>query len=342
MSADEQPRVTIPIVDISGFLAGDPAAKASCAAQVDDAFSNQGFLQITGHNVSPAIQSAFLGAIAAFFSLPLSEKEKLSQEFSPCHRGYERLGGQKLDELDADATPDQKEGFSIRPERPAGSAFLAGPNQWPDEALVPGFRAAYENYFNAVHSLSKSVFRLVSLALNLPEDYLDAFAADPDGVCLCRAHRYPPSRCKTAQTRGVGAHTDFGALTLLLQDGVGGLEVLHRPTATWHAVDPVAGAYVVNAGDLLQRWTNDRYRSTMHRVLSPRSSESEDRDRYSCAFFNDGALGQVVEALPGCVPEGEAPRYAPVRVVDHLVARYQQSYGAAGTTIEAPPVAAGG
>jgi isopenicillin N synthase-like dioxygenase len=176
------PEISVPVIDISGYLAGDPAAKEKCAAQFREACSNQGFLQVIGHSVSPDIQSRFLDAIAKFFKLPLEEKMKIAQDKSPCSRGYERVGGQKLDELDESATVDQKEGFSIRPERELG-VFLAGPNQWPDPAL-PGmeeFKETYMEYFDAVHGLSKKVFRLLALSLGLEEEYFDEFAADPDG-----------------------------------------------------------------------------------------------------------------------------------------------------------------
>ncbi|RDW68773.1 isopenicillin N synthase family dioxygenase [Aspergillus mulundensis] len=324
-----KPTVRIPIIDISGYLAGDATSKAKAVLEIRSACEEQGFLQITGHNVPPSIQEAFLTQIAKFFSLPLDEKERVSQAHSPCHRGYERIGGQKLDELDEKAGPDQKEGFSVRRERPLGG-FLQGPNQWPDPAVLPEFQRAYMAYFDAVHGLSRSMFRLIALSLGLEEGYFDYFAADPDGLCLCRAHHYPPTPPDAAgRTRGVGAHTDFGALTLLLQDDVGGLEVLHKASNTWHHVPPIPGAYVCNIGDLMQRWTNDRYKSTMHRVVSPLSG----KDRYSCAFFNDGALDTVVECLPTCVEPGGKPHYGPIRVKEHLVARYQQSYGAAGTVI---------
>lgn len=134
------------------------------------------------------------------------------------------------------------------------------------------------------------------------------------------------------RSRGIGAHTDFGALTLLLQDDIGGLEVLDKLTGIWHPVTPVEGAYVVNIGDLMQRWTNDRYRSTMHRVWSPVST----KPRYSCAFFNDGALDMVIEAIPTCVPAGEQPKYAPLKVQDHLLRRYRQSYSLGGADIIDP------
>lgn len=184
------------------------------------------------------------------------------------------------------------------------------------------------------------MFRLMALSLDLEEDYFDAFAADPDGIQLCRSHHYPPNpvgddlaAAGTTRTgRGIGAHTDFGALTLLLQDEIGGLQVLHKPSNTWHPVTPIAGAYVINIGDLMQRWTNDRYLSTMHRVMSPASL----KPRYSVAFFNDGALDTVIEAIPTCVPAGEAPKYGPLKVEDHLMRRYKQSYAIGGATIKTP------
>ncbi|RDW72224.1 putative gibberellin 20 oxidase [Coleophoma crateriformis] len=320
-------QVSIPVVDISGYLSGDPIAKNRVAKEIRNAYENQGFLQVVGHRVSSDIQNRYLAAITEFFALPLSEKEKVAQSKSKCNRGYERIGGQKLDELDEDATPDQKEGFSIRQERPLGR-FLEGPNQWPE--TLPHLKDIFMEYFDAVHQLSKTMFRLIALSLGLAEDHFDYFASDPNGICLCRAHHYPPSpKDSDSRTRGVGAHTDFGALTLLLQDTVGGLEVLHKPTSTWHAVTPIQGAFVVNIGDLMQIWTNNRYKSTMHRVISPLS----DKDRYSSAFFNDGALDLIVECIPTCLKSGEKPMYSPVRVEDHCIKRYLQSYGAGGTKI---------
>jgi len=140
---------------------------------------------------------------------------------------------------------------------------------------------------------------------------------------MCRAHRYPPTTSETAQrTRGIGAHTDFGALTLLLQDEIGGLEVFHKPTQSWHSVTPVKDAFVVNMGDMMERWTNNMYTSTLHRVISPVSS----KDRYSVAFFNEGLLDQMIECIPTCLRPGEQPLYAPIRAEDHLRQRYGTSY----------------
>ena len=179
---DGEASITIPIIDIGGYLAGDVVGKAVVAAKVCEAYENQGFLQIVGHGVTQDLQSRFLKVVAAFFALPAEEKLKLSAELSPCFRGYERVGGQKLDELDESATPDQKEGFTIKPGRPLGR-FLAGPNQWPDSSLpgMANFKETYMEYFWTVHELSKTMFRLIALSLGLDEDYFDDFASDPDG-----------------------------------------------------------------------------------------------------------------------------------------------------------------
>jgi isopenicillin N synthase-like dioxygenase len=153
---ESAPKVTIPVIDVSGYLAGDPKATERCATELREACENQGFLQVVGHSVPVITQKKFLDAITRFFALPLEEKENLSQSKSPCYRGYERIGGQKLDELDDDATTDQKEGFSVRPERHLGK-FLAGPNQWPDESLVPGFKEAYMEYFWYISAITLSI-----------------------------------------------------------------------------------------------------------------------------------------------------------------------------------------
>jgi isopenicillin N synthase-like dioxygenase len=210
--------IQIPIIDISGYLSNNEAAKKRVADEVRDACENQGFLQVIGHHVPQDLQDRFVEVLKAFFALPLAEKEKISLNKSPCNRGYERLGGQKLDELDPEATSDQKEGFSVRRDLPLGR-FLQGPNQWPEEGAVPNFKKVYMEYYNAVHTLSKTMFRIIALSLGLPEDSFDYFASDPDGICLCRAHHYPSTlKDDSGRKRGVGAHTDFGALTLLLQD----------------------------------------------------------------------------------------------------------------------------
>jgi isopenicillin N synthase-like dioxygenase len=184
------PPIDIPVIDISGFYHGDAGAKKAVVDQFRTACSTQGFMQVVGHTVSRQLQEEFLAALRTFFALPLEEKAKISQANSECNRGYEILGGQKLEELEGNATADQKEGFSVRQERD-GNRFLQGRNQWPDN--LPGYREKYMEYYYATHEVSKTLFKLMALSLDLPENYFERFANDEDGLCLCRSHHYPPA-----------------------------------------------------------------------------------------------------------------------------------------------------
>ncbi|KAI1139286.1 putative gibberellin 20 oxidase [Hypoxylon sp. FL0543] len=312
--------VAIPVIDISGYIAGDALRTSQIAEELKAACSAPGFFQIVGHDVPAELRTRLFAKIAQFFALPLSKKLALHRDRSVTGaRGYEGIGAQALE----DGFRDQKEGFMIGPELPPGR-FLQGPNLWPDENDCPGFQSTMQEYYAAVRGLSLTMFRLLALSLRLDENYFDAFVDSRDSISTCRAHRYPRVDVDQAmKSRGIGAHTDFGAMTFLLQDDIGGLEVFHRPTSTWHAVPYVEDAYVVNMGDMMEQWTNGRYMSTLHRVISPVS----DRDRYSVVFFNEGLLDQVIDCIPTCVKPGEAPLHEPVTVEAHLRRRFADSYG---------------
>ncbi|KIW99778.1 uncharacterized protein Z518_10706 [Rhinocladiella mackenziei CBS 650.93] len=315
-SISDAPALEIPLINISGYLRGDQEQASQIAKALHSACQSPGFFQITGHGVPSELRAKLLAKLAEFFALPMAIKQGLHRGQSKCLRGYETVGEQRLEE----AFSDQKEGFMIGPELPADGRFLQGPNQWPDEEIIPGFRDTFMAYFNEVHSLSKVMFRLMALSLDLDEHYFDEFVST---IAMCRAHRYPPTTPEMAtKSRGIGAHTDFGALTLLLQDDIGGLEVFHKTTGTWHGVPPVQDAYVVNIGDMMERWTNNSYTSTLHRVISPVCN----RDRYSVAFFNEGLLDQVIECIPTCLKPSDKPLYEPIRAEDHLRTRYGKSY----------------
>lgn len=177
-----KPTLEIPVIDISGFLRGDEDAKKTCALELRSALENVGFFQICGHSVSTDLQKRFIQNIADFFALPQPEKDKIGQDKSPCNRGYEAIGVERLEEIEDNSQIEKKEGFTVRCERPLGR-FMTGPNQWPDPSL-PGmsdFRGTYMEYYSAMHQLSTSMFRLMALSLDLDEHFFDAFAADPDG-----------------------------------------------------------------------------------------------------------------------------------------------------------------
>ncbi|KAI2627740.1 putative gibberellin 20 oxidase [Hypoxylon sp. NC1633] len=327
MAPEQEAGVSIPVIDISGYIAGDLSRTTRIVEQLNTACRAPGFFQIIGHDVPAESRTRLFDKVAQFYDLPLTTKSALRRGLSANGaRGYEAIGTMTLE----DEYKDQKEGFMVGPELPPGR-LLQGPNLWPDESECPGFRSTMEEYYTAVRSLSLRMFRLLALSLRLDEHYFDAFVDSRDSISMCRAHRYPQATVEAAErSRGIGAHTDFGAMTLLLQDDIGGLEVFHRPSKTWNAVPYVEDAYIVNIGDMMEWWTNGRYMSTLHRVISP----VLNRDRYSVVFFNEGLLDQVIECISTCIEHGEAPPYQPISVEAHLRKRYGDGYGEDGDKAE--------
>jgi len=182
-----QVELKIPVIDISGYLGGhDAAATASIVQSLRSACRAPGFFQITGHNVSGALRSAFLREVANFFALPKEEKQALHRGQSHCLRGYESVGEQMLE----GGFADQKEGFMVGLEMPGATRFLQGPNQWPSEVELPKFRETFMEYFNQVHALSRDMFRLMALSLSLEETYFDEFVSSQNCKFIA------PCRCK--------------------------------------------------------------------------------------------------------------------------------------------------
>ena len=308
--------MSLPVVDIAGLASSDPAEKRAVADGLRDACSSYGFFYCTGHGVPQALMDAVMDEARAFFDLPEDTKEKLDKTASPCNRGYEALGGQTLQ---PGAMPDRKEGFYIGEEvtegDPRHGRFNQGPNQWP--ADLPAFRPVMMAYFGALSVVGATLMRGMALSLELEEDAFEPFTRRP--LSALRLLHYPPSRPEVPDEMGAGAHTDFGGLTLLMQDDVGGLQV--RGADGWIDAPFMPGAYIVNLGDMIARWTNDRYRSTLHRVIN-----RSGRERYSVPFFYTGNPDYQVSCIPTCLAPGEAPKYPAVTVEAHLKAMYARTY----------------
>jgi isopenicillin N synthase-like dioxygenase len=256
----------------------------------------------------------------------MMQKLAVHKAQSFCNRGYEPLQNQTLQ---ADAPPDLKEGYYFGADLPLGDPrvrarlFNHGPNQWPlgfDPATLTRWRARMEAYFRAMNELSLVIMRALALSLNLPEDHFSQFCADP--IAVLRLLHYPPQPAHPLPNeKGCGEHTDFGAITILLQDGSGGLQVLDHDNR-WIEATPIPGSFVINLGDLIARWTNDRYRSTLHRVVN-----TSGRERYSVPFFYTGNPHYRVECLPTCLEPGEEAKYPPITPVGHLAEMYGRTYG---------------
>lgn len=307
----------LPIIDVSGLSASDPAKRAAVGAALRAACLDKGFFYCTGHGIPQGLIDAVFAETKAFFDLPEAAKLEIEKSKSFANRGYERLRGQTLE---AGAPADLKEGFYIGTELPmddprvVARRFNRGPNQWP--ADLPGFRPAMAAYFAAMLDLGERLFRGIALSLDLPEDHFAAFVRDP--IATLRLLHYPPQPQDAGENeKGAGAHTDFGGLTLLLQDDVGGLQVFDNASGGWIHAQPVPGAFVVNLGDMIARWTNDHYRSTLHRVVN-----ASGRERYSVPFFLTGNPDHEVANLIA----GEAAKYAPITVEAHLRAMYDKTY----------------
>jgi isopenicillin N synthase-like dioxygenase len=297
----------LPLIDLAAH--GD----AELAAAVDRALREAGFFAVTGHGVPAAVTAAAFDAAHRFFALPPGQKARWHVERSRHKRGFDPIGWQALD---VNAPPDVKESFYLGVE-------AIGPNQWPDEALVPGFRAACSAYSVAMETVARRLMGVYAQALALPAAHFEAFMRRP--TCTTRLLHYPPQPAAAAPGQiGCGAHTDWGALTLLAQDDAGGLQV-QTVHGEWIDVAPLAGALVVNAGDLLQRWTNDRWRSTPHRVINRRSGT----DRWSIAYFFDLDADAVIEPLPSCVSAARPARYGPITPGEHLAEMYRRTTVAA-------------
>jgi len=313
----------IPVIDLLG---------KDVPREVHKACRETGFFYIANHGVPQPLIDAQFACARRFFSLPLESKLALHMKKSASTAGYEPIGGQILDSQDAaaeKAPPDLKESFYIAMELPDEHPWAQkkirsfGHNQWP--AGLPGFKEQMLAYQAAVRSLGDRVLAVLALSLELPEDFFVPFYDWP-GTTL-RLLRYPPHPSAAAANQlGAGAHTDWGGITLLAQDSLGGLEV-RNVEGEWIQAKPVPGTFVVNLGDLMQRWTNALYRSNMHRV----KNNSSSGDRYSVPFFYSPRPDSRIECLPSCTDAGHPPQFPPCTAAEHTYEMFRRSYGFAPT-----------
>ncbi|MFT8417506.1 MAG: 2-oxoglutarate and iron-dependent oxygenase domain-containing protein [Acetobacter sp.] len=320
-SAPGSTRPALPLISVAGLAAHDPQTRAQVGQALKVACQEMGFFYCVDHGISADLIADVFAQSRQFFALPEAEKQALNKNLSLCQRGYEPLRDQTLEE---GTPPDLKEGFYSGPEKPLtdpdvmAGRFNQGPNQWPPQ--LPAFRAVMEQYRLAMTGLAETLMRGMALSLDLPEDHFKDFCQNP--LTTLRLLHYPPQPAHPQPgEKGAGAHTDFGGLTLLLQDDSGGLQV-KMPNGEWLDATPIEGSFIINLGDMIARWTNNRYRSTLHRVIN-----TSGHERYSVPFFYTGNPDQVIECLAGCVPPGEAPLWPPVTVEDHLRTMYARTYG---------------
>lgn len=308
----------IPVIGIGGLATGGAGTTAFIAESIRRASETLGFFYIKDHGVPPALRERALAQAKAFFALPEATKREV--QVNRRHRGFIPQGDAKMYGKER---ADLKESFKWGLELPASDPEvlagkpLMGPNQWP---LAPAaFRGAVYEWFTAVMACGDRVLSAIAVSLGLAPDFFAASYRKPlsrGGVI-----HYPAQDPQSpADQYGVAPHSDYGCVTLLWQDDTGGLQVRSR-AGEWIAATPIADSFVINIGDLLARWSNQRFVSTPHRVVN-----SSGRDRYSMVVFHDPHGDTVIDPAAMNLPPGTAPLHPPVKVADYIAGRFAEAF----------------
>lgn len=306
----------LPIIDISALSHPDQNQWQEVVDAIDSACRDTGFFYVTGHGIPPQQFAAVEQMATQFFSLDEQQKQKINIQNSANHRGW---GQVSAEQLDPNGPKDFKETFDmaldLSPYHPqvARCPDLYGPNQYPN---IEGFIPLMQQQYELALQVGFKILQAMAIALEQPQDFFTQHFSCP--ISVLRFIQYPPQK---DASNGAGAHTDYGCITLLYQDQIGGLQVqdIH---GNWVDAPPVENSFVVNIGDLMQRWTNDCYKSTAHRVTSPTS----DVTRFSMPFFVEPNFDTVVETLDSCLADGEQTQYPPITAGDWILSRFSDTY----------------
>jgi isopenicillin N synthase-like dioxygenase len=313
----EEVRATLPVhpVDLEPFRLGGPADRAAVATAIDTAMRDSGFLLVSGHGVPTSVCDAALDGFGAFFDLPPAEKRRVVVADESANRGYSELGKEGLAYSRGEETPpDLFEAFNVGREDAIGPEYdrdrtFYAPNVWPDRPV--GLRSTWLEYEDALRGVADTLLHAMALALELPETwFVDRLARAVITMRAINYERAPGAADPEPGQARMGAHTDYGVLTILLADDVPGLQVFRA--GDWHDVSVPRGSFVCNLGDMLERWTNNRWTSTLHRVVPPPREVAGTVRRRSLARFLDCPPDLVVECIPTCTGPGNPARYEPV------------------------------
>jgi isopenicillin N synthase-like dioxygenase len=315
----------IGIVDLSGFVGGSPAQRTAIGAEIDRACREVGFFSVVGHGVDAEVIDELHRRALEFFDLPLAQRLAVAMPEPGYPYGYSPLQAEALSRsLGVEAPPDLKETFNVGPIGPPPRPLdemddlderaVYAPNLWP--SALPALRPAVESYYRSMAVLAATLMEAFAVALGLPDD---AFAGQIDRhASALRLAHYPGLAAHQQPARGLraGAHTDYGTLTVLWTDGVPGLQV-EAAGGEWIDVEPIDGGLIVNVGDLMERWTNDRWRSTMHRVVPAGRDQ-----RLSIPFFHNANWDARVECI---VTDGAPARHLPITAGRHLMEKFRST-----------------
>jgi len=312
----------IPIIDVTNAGHPDPAIRQQLAKQVRDACINVGFFYVKGHGIPEEDIAGAVEVGKKFFELPTEQKSEFDSRKSSNFKGYTALLSENND---PNGRGDLHEGFDFGPEGDDGNEkteknAMSGANVWPTR-YVPEFRESVLRYYQEAIRLGRSLFPLFALALDLPENYFED--KTKEAAAIMRVLHYPPQTGPhDDRVVGIGAHTDFECFTILWQQtGVQALQVLNTDKE-WINATPIEGTLVINLGDQFARWTNDIFKSTVHRAINRTGVE-----RYSMPLFFGTDYNVKLEAIPSCVSPERPAKYEVVTAGEYVRARLQAAYG---------------
>jgi isopenicillin N synthase-like dioxygenase len=313
----------IPIIDLGRYMAGARGALDATAAELRAALEGIGFFIVVNHGVSRDLIGRAFAEARRFHAQPYDAKVAL--RLNEHNNGYMAMGRYAVwtSEVNANDKPDLNEAFFVKRERPpdhplrrSGRRFV-GANQWPE--ALPGFRDTVLAYTDALDALGRRLLPVCAVALDLPPGHFDAAFAESQFVF--RLSHYPAVEAQPNQF-GIAPHTDNNFLTFLAQTEIPGLQV-RTPSGDWLDVPYVPESFAVNAGDMMHRWTNGRFKSTPHRALPPVGG-----DRYAIPFFLGPHVDTVIACLPTCQGPGNPARFPPITYEDYLLWWYDANYKA--------------
>ena len=302
---------SIPVIDIGGLYSSDPAARKAVAARIGAACDDIGFFYVVNHNVPVDLIDGAVAMADRFFHLPEAERLKVKADSN--NRGYRDI----WDSVHRNGKTNAKDSFDLGfpvtaddPEVKAGTPFYA-PNQWPQ---MPGFAEAIETYYMETYRLGMKILEGFALYLGKEEDFFTRHFTKP--VADMVINHYWGAAGLHISDQASGPHTDHGIVTILWQDALGGLEVMGKD-GNWISVTPLRGSYVINIGELMKRWTNGRFKATVHRVV-----HLQDKSRYSMPLFCNPDFRTIVDPRDLGVSDAEA-QYPPVMSGDFLLSRFK-------------------
>lgn len=319
MSAGDE----IPIIDVSGVLAGDKAALARCAKELQHAYEDIGFWFLKGHAIPQALIDRVYAEVARFHAQPM--EEKLKTPINEHNTGYLAIGKATTRHspgISRNNLPNVNEAYFIKRDLPAdhpdviANKRFRGANPWP--ANLPGFREVIVEYCRRMEQLSLGILPIYAVALDLPADWFKEAFREPQ--YQLRMSHYPDTPGLRQNEYGLAPHADTSFMTLLAPNRIPGLAI-RTASNRWIDAPVIDGAFLVNSGQMLNRWSNERFRATPHKVTNQSGGE-----RYAIPFFFDATIDHVMECLPTCTGPGNPPKYPPTTYMQFVSAYQKANY----------------